>query len=54
MTNLYIFFEIKSKLYQAGNGLALKNRLFGTVKLTKNGYLNKQSYSGYGVLVDIR
>ena len=37
-----------------GSKFALLNSLFSAVQLTKNAYLNKYSYSGYGVGFDGR
>ena len=47
--NLYITFQIKSWSFYVGNVFTLRNSLFEGVKLTKNAYPEKYSYSGHGI-----
>ena len=47
--NLYITFQIKSWSFYVGNVFTLRNSLFEAVKLTKNAYPEKYSYSGHGI-----
>lgn len=47
MINVYITYEIKSWLPYIGNSFTLKNSLFEAVELTKNGNINKYSYSEF-------
>ena len=48
--SFYITFEMK--WFYVENGF--KNSLFGAVKLTKNAYPDKHSYSWYGISFDVR
>ena len=47
--NLYIFYILNPRLSKLNTDFALKNCLFGSVKLTKNADLDKWAYSGYGI-----
>ena len=51
--NVHFVFEIKSQPFYFDNGFTLKKSLYGDVKLTKNPYPGKYSYSGYGISFDI-
>ena len=46
IVNVYIVYKINSWPYNRG---ALRNSLFGAVKLTKYADPDKYSYSGYGI-----
>ena len=51
IVNIYIVYEITSD-YSSIKYPTLKNCLFGSVKLTKNGDIDKYGYSGYGIGFD--
>ena len=51
--NIYIIYEITSN-YSDSNYPTLENCLFGSVKLTKNGDIDKYGYFGYGIGFDRR
>ena len=51
VVNLYVVFEITS-FHGIDSNPTLTNALFGTVKLTKNGNIDKYKYSGYGTGFD--
>ena len=51
--NLYIVFKIESWPIYTEDALALRNSLFGGVKLNKNLDPDKYFYSGYGISFDI-
>ena len=40
---------LNSQLKNLNTDFTLSNCLFGSVKLTKNAYLDKYKYSGYGI-----
>ena len=48
IVNIYIVYEITSD-YKDINYPTLESCLFGSVKLTKNGDIDKYEYSGYGI-----
>ena len=52
--SFYIVYETKLWLFHNTNKFSVRNSLFGTVKLTKNADPDKYSYSGCGILFDIR
>ena len=52
IVNSYIVYELSKSLNSFD--LALKNCLFGAVKLTKNVDIDKHKYSGYGIGFDAR
>ena len=51
IVNIYIVYEITSD-YKDINYPTLENRLFGSVKLTKNADIDQYGYSGYGIGFD--
>ena len=51
IVNIYIVYEITSD-YSSINYPTSENRLFGSVKLTKNADIDKYGYSGYGTGLD--
>ena len=51
--NIYIVYELGASSSH-NNDLTLKNCLFGAVTLTKNVYIDKYGYSGYGIGFDRR
>ena len=51
--NVYIVYELTGSSSK-DNDPALKISLFGAVKLTKNAYIYKYGYSGYGLGFDRR
>ena len=52
MVNLFIVYESDTWLQDLNAEFALKNCLFGNVKITKNADPDKYSYSGYGIGFD--
>ena len=50
--NLYISYTLGPQLRNLNTGFTLSNCLFGSVKLTKNGDLDKYKYSGYRIGFD--
>ena len=50
---IYIVYDLKSILNYNEN-IALENRLFGAVKLTKNADISKYQYSGYGIGFEVK
>ena len=52
--NLYISYTLVAQLRNLNTGFTLRNCLFGSVKLTKNGDLDKYKYSCYGIGFDSR
>ena len=52
--NVCIVFELKSWPFFTGKGFALRDYLFGSVKLAKNANPDKYSCSGYGIFFDVR
>ena len=51
---MYITYEIKSWPFYADDCFALRNSLFGAVKVTKNADLDKYpNYFGYGISLDV-
>ena len=52
--NLYIYYTLGPQLRNLNTDFTLGNRLFGSVKLTKNADLDKYKYSGYGIGFDLR
>ena len=54
MTNLYISYKLNPQLRSLNTDFTLNNYLFGSVKLTKNAYVDKYKYSGYGIGFDSR
>ena len=53
VVNIYIVYELGASSSH-NNDPTLKNCLFGAVTLTKNAYIDKYGYSGYGVGFDRR
>ena len=53
VVNIYIFYELGAYSCHV-NDPSLKNCLFGAVTLTKNGDIDKNGYSGYGIGFDRR
>ena len=53
VVNIYIVYEL-SVSSSHNNDPTLKNYLFGAVTLTKNAYIGKYGYSGYGIGFDRR
>ena len=49
--NIYIVYEISDN-FNDSNYPTLENCLFGSVKLTKNSYIDKYGYFGYGIGFD--
>ena len=52
--NLFIVYELDTWSQDLSADFALKDWLFGSVKLTKNADPNKYQYSGYGIGFDSR
>ena len=52
--NLYISYILNPQLRNLNTEFTLSNCLFGPVKLTKNTYLDKYKYIGYGIGFDSR
>ena len=52
MVNIYIVYEINLWLYIVGQDFALRNFLFGAIKLTKNADFGKYKYSEYSIGFD--
>ena len=50
--NIYIAFEINLWLFKQSADFALGDSLLRTFTLTKNGYFNKNRYSGYDTVFD--
>ena len=53
VVNIYIVYELGASSSPI-NDPTLKNCLFSAVTLTKNAYIDKYSYSGYGIGFDRR
>ena len=53
IVNIYIVYELGAS-GSNNNDPTLKNCLFGAVTLTKNAYIEKHGYSGYGIGFDRR
>ena len=51
VVNLYVVYEI-NKFHGIDSYPTLTNALFGAVKLTKNAYIDKYKYFGYGIGFD--
>ena len=51
IVNIYIVYEISST-FTSQSSFALKNSLFGAVKITKNADISKYKYSEYGICFD--
>ena len=51
IVNIFIVYEL-SKNDNISTYLTLENCLFGAVSLTKNAYIDKYKYSGYGIGFD--
>ena len=49
VVNIYIVYEINLWLYIVGQDFALRNFLFGAIKLTKNADFGKYKYSEYSI-----
>ena len=54
LINLYISYTLGPQLRNLNTDFALGNCIFGSVKLTKNTYLDKYKYAGYGMGIDSR
>ena len=52
--NLYIPYKLNPQLRNLNTDFTLNNCLYGSVKLTKNGDLDKYKYSGYSIGFDSR
>ena len=52
--NQYISYTLGTQLRNFNRDFTLSNCLFGSVKLTKNTYLDKYKYTGYGIGSDSR
>ena len=52
--NQYISYTLGTQLRNFNRDFTLSNCLFGSVKLTKNTYLDKYKYTAYGVGSDSR
>ena len=52
--NLYISYTLVPQLTNLNTYFTLSNCLFGPVKLTNNGDLDKYKYTGYGIVFDSR
>ena len=50
IVKIYIVYDIYSNLNNFDP--TLENCFFGKTKITKNSYIDKYKYSGYGILVD--
>ena len=53
--NIYIVYEIiriANINSDRNSNLTVQNALFGAVSLTKNAYVSKHKYSGYGIAFD--
>ena len=51
VVNIYVVYKIIN-FHDIDNYPTLKNALFGAVKLTKNGHIDKYKYFGYGIGFD--
>ena len=52
MVNIYIVYEINLWQFNIGKNFALRNSLFGAVKLTKYSDPDNYKYSSYGIGFD--
>ena len=53
LLKIYTACEINLLSFNAGKDFALRNSLFGVVKLSQNANLNKYKYSGYSTRFDV-
>ena len=54
IVNIYIVYKTNFWKYVDSSDPALRNSLFGTVKLVKNADIDKYKYSGYGLGFDMK